>query len=101
VDLIFSDVGAQLSLQQHEYLSSRLSRLLSKAPEISAAAESSSGPATSIAVTSDDGFCITFYLYGYGDDESDAAPSLGHCAHLVQNALTQVTAAQRKGGITS
>ena len=106
VDLFFSDPAAQLDLEAYCATSSKLTRLLQKAPEVSAAAEfmvrrcyfhRSADPGSS-PEASDDGFCITFYLSGYGDDEDQARRRWAIGLELVQHALVQLT--QRvEGGI--
>jgi hypothetical protein len=39
-----------------------------------------------------DGFYITFYLFGYGDDEAEARQRWGIGLNLVENAIRQVAA---------
>jgi len=65
---------------------------LKKAPEIPAAAEFlirrcfyHSGPEVH------DGFYITFYLLGYGDDEKQAHQRWAIALKLVENAIRQAT----------
>src|SRR5436853_111575 len=45
---------------------------------------------------SDDGYCLTFYLNGYGDDEDSAKKSWAIGLKLVQNAVMQLSAAKNK-----
>ncbi len=112
VDLIFAGDEAQLSFEAHEQLVKRMSELLKKAPEISAAAEfivrrahyqqnERRGAETQRAVNSDgdagggdfvSGFYITFYLFGYGDDEDDARRRWAIALRLTGNAFLQVAA---------
>jgi hypothetical protein len=70
VDLLFSDASSRFSFAQHEQLAQMLTGFLRQAPEIPSAAEflirrcyyhDEKGI--------HDGFYITFYLFGYGDDE--------------------------------
>ena len=77
----------------------RLTKLLQRAPEISAAAEfvvhrcyyHPEG-----AADSETGYCITFYLHGYGDDEDEARRRWNVGLKLVENALVQLSAQQRR-----
>jgi hypothetical protein len=70
VDLLFSDPSSRFSFAQHEQLAQMLTGFLRQAHEIPAAAEflirrcyyhDEKGIR--------DGFYITFYLFGYGDDQ--------------------------------
>jgi len=106
VDLIFSEEGARLSLERHQELAESASRLLQRAPEIPAAAEfivrrcfyhelpepppPPSGPAPQ------EGFYLTFYLYGYGDDQQDAQRRWSIALKVVENLLLQLSASQRR-----
>lgn len=101
VDLIFVAMTEQTDFELHEATVKQLSRLLGKAPEVSAAAEfvirrcyfhRSADPADST-----DGCCITFYLSGYGDDEDQARRRWSIALDLVQNAIVQVTHAKQTG----
>jgi hypothetical protein len=100
VDLFFSDDEPRFSLERHEDLARRLATLLGRAPEISAAAEfiirrcfyQTSGNEDATA-----GFSITFYLFGYGDDESEARARWGIGLKLVGNAILQLSAARPAG----
>ena len=94
VDLFFSEEERRFSFQQHEELVRRLATLLGRAPQISAAAEfivrRCSYETQNQTVQ---GFSITFYLSGYGDDESEARQRWGIGLQLVGNAILQVSAA--------
>lgn len=90
VDLLFSD-ERRFSFSEHEQFVKNLTQLLKKAPEISAGAEflvrrcyfhSGDG--------SREGFYVTFYLFGYGHDESQARQQWGVGLKLTANALRQV-----------
>jgi hypothetical protein len=100
IDLIFSDAAPRLSFPKHEELARRMTELLGRAPRVSAAAEfvirrcyyhPDGAPDVS-----DHGFCITFYLHGYGDDEIEARQRWTIGLRLVQNALLQISAAYRR-----
>ena len=94
VDLLFSDELRRISLPEHEQMAARLTQLLRRVPEIPAAAEFlvrrchyHQEDKTS------DGFYITFYLFGYGDDESQAQQRWGIGLKLVENAIRQISVA--------
>ena len=99
VDLIFTDIAQRMALEKHESFTQSISKLLHKAPEISAAAEFVVRRCyfhlTDDMENSEDGFCVTFYLHGYGDDEDDAKKRWVIGLNLVQNALLQITARER------
>ena len=110
VDLFFVEPEARLALPPHQQMVERLTKLLKRAPDISAAAEfvirrcfyeaSAPGAAEAPAGADGDGvqegFCITCYLLGYGDDEPDAHRRWGIGMKLVENAILQVSA-ERSG----
>lgn len=99
VDLLFSDPAARFSFEQHEAFAAEASRLLHRAPEISAAAEfiirrcyyHQDGGAGAR-----DGFYFTFYLFGYGSDEDEARRRWGIALKVVENCLLQLSAAARR-----
>jgi hypothetical protein len=93
VDLVFSDEPRRFSFPEHEQMANRLTQLLRRVPEIPAAAE--------FLVRrchyhhedkTCDGFYITFYLFGYGDDESQAGKQWAIGLKLVENAIRQISA---------
>ncbi len=98
VDLVYVDEATRFSFERHEDSGKRMEELLKTAPEISAAAEfilrrcyfsrEAGEPAA--------GFYFTFYLFGYGDDEEEARRRWGVAMTLVQNALLQMSAEQRR-----
>jgi len=84
----------RLNLTEHEALAKKLCALLKRAPEIAATVELvirrcyfhlEHG-----AEESDDGFCITAFVTGFGDDEVEARRRWSIALTLVQNALVQV-----------
>jgi hypothetical protein len=91
VDILFSDHALRLAFEAHKKLAQSLAALLKRVPEIPAAAEFIvrrcfySGGKTS-------GFYITFYLFGYGDDEAQARQRWGIGLKLAENALLQLSA---------
>lgn len=101
VDLIFSQPEPRYSLPAHEQLVRAVCELLKRAPEISSAAEfcvrhcHCHGEG---AADSRQGFGVTFYLSGYGDDEAEARSRWNIGMKLVENALLQLSARMRKTG---
>jgi hypothetical protein len=90
VDLLFEG-PSRFSFPEHEQFAKRLVQLLKKAPEIPAAGEFlirrcyyHSG------LEIRDGFYVTFYLFGYGDDETQARQRWAIGSKLVENAIRQV-----------
>ncbi len=92
VDLLFSDEPKRFSFPEHEGLAKRLTQLLQRAPEIPVAADllirrcyyrEEEGIR--------DGFYITFYLFGYGDDEIQSRQRWAVGLKLVQNAIRQLS----------
>jgi hypothetical protein len=98
VDLFFSDVSKRFLFPQHEHLATRLVQLLQRAPEIPAAAEflirrcyyheKEEMPGQEEIR---DGFYITFYLFGYGDDEIQSRQRWAIGLKLVQSAIRQLS----------
>ena len=107
VDLVFAEATAKsseasetslaprLNLEDHEALAKDLCTLLKRAPEIAATVElvirrcyyrHEGDPEKS-----DDGFCITTYVSGFGGDEAEARRRWSIAITLVQNALVQVS----------
>ena len=92
VDLLFSDAGSRFSFPQHEQLAMRLTQLLQRAPEIPSAAEFLIRRCYYHGEEEiRDGFYITFYLFGYGDDEIQSRQRWAIALKLVQNAIRQLT----------
>jgi hypothetical protein len=95
VDLIFIAETDQVEFSLHESTAKNLSDLLRRAPEISAAAEFVVRRCyfrrSADLDESEDGYCITFYLYGYGDDEDQSRRRWALALEVVQNAVFQVT----------
>jgi hypothetical protein len=94
IDLLFSDEQKRFSFSGHEQMAARLTQLLRRVPEIPAAAE--------FLVRrchyhhedeTRDGFYITFYLFGYGDDEPQAQQRWAIGLTLVENAIRQISVA--------
>lgn len=99
VDLVFSDSEPRHSLPAHEHLARALSDLLKRVPEISCAAEFCIRHCYFHAPGGSDprqGFGITFYMFGYGDEEAEARSRWNIGMKLVENALLQLSAQQRR-----
>lgn len=100
VDLIFTEPARQMVLTEHEEFANALLTLLTKVPDFAAAADFVlrrcyyHRPHQS-PDHSDDGYCLTFYLNGYGDDEAGAKKSWSIGLKLVQNAVMQLSARWR------
>ena len=91
VDVLFSREALRCSFAEHEQFAKRITQLLKRVPEIPAAAEllvrrcfCRTGDETR------DGFYITLYLFGYGDDEPQARQRWAIALKLVENAIRQV-----------
>jgi len=87
-------IARRLSLEDHEALAKNLCALLKRAPEMPASVDlvirrcyyhHETNPEQS-----DDGFCITTYVSGFGEDEGEARRHWSIALTLVQHALVQV-----------
>ncbi len=96
VDLLFAADAPRFSFAQHEDWVKRLTKLLGRAPQISSAAEFVIRRCFYAQTGGDarEGFYVTFYLFGYGDDQEDARRRWGIGMKLVGNAILQLSAAQ-------
>jgi len=93
VDLLFADESSRFSFPGHEQFAQQLVKLLKKVPEIPAAAEFIIRRCYYHGEREiQDGFYITFYLFGYGNDEPQARQRWAIALNLVQNAIKQVCA---------
>jgi hypothetical protein len=91
VDLLFSDEHARFLFAEHERWANRLAALLKKAPELSAAAEFIIRRCYyHVADGVRDGFYITLYVFGYGEDEPQARQHWAIGLKLVENAIRQI-----------
>ncbi len=86
VDFLFTDDDARFSFPRHEDLARRLTQLLKRVPEIPAAAEFL---IRRCYYGEKAGFYITFYLFGYGDDEARARRQWTIGLKLAENAIRQ------------
>jgi hypothetical protein len=91
VDILSCDERMRFSFSEHEQWAKRLTELLKKAPEIPCAAEflirrcyyhDADGMS--------DGFYVTFYLFGYGEDEPQARQRWAIGLKLTENAIRQL-----------
>lgn len=98
IDLVFNQSEPRYSFPQHEELVRTLSGLLKRVPVISSAAEFAIRRChySDAPLEKQDGFGITFYLSGYGNDEDTARGHWNIGLRLVENALLQLSATQRK-----
>jgi hypothetical protein len=92
VDILFSEESKRRSFVEHEQFAKKLTQLLKKTPEIPAAAELlirrfyyHAGQEIR------DGFFITFYLFGYGDEPLQARQRWAIALKLVENAIRQMS----------
>jgi hypothetical protein len=98
VDLFFSDGAKRFSFPQHEQLAKQLTKLLQRAPDMPVAVEflirrcyyheQEEAPGEEEIR---DGFYITFYLFGYGDDEAKSRQNWVIGLKLLQNAIRQLS----------
>ena len=99
VDLFFSDEAKRFSFPQHEQLAKQLTKLLQRAPDMPVAVEffirrcyyheDEEAPGEEEIR---DGFYITFYLFGYGDDEAKSRQNWVIGLKLVRSAIRQLSA---------
>jgi hypothetical protein len=93
IDLLFSGEPRRCSLPDHELIAKNLSQLLSRAPEIPAAAEFLIRRCYYRYANdrTEEGFYITFYLFGYDADETQARQRWAIGLKLVENAILQLS----------
>jgi hypothetical protein len=91
VDLVRTSPSARFSFEDHENLLKKLVALLQRVPESPASAEfllrrcyyhQTAGVR--------DGFYVTFYLFGFGEDEAKARRQWEIALKLVRNALSKL-----------
>lgn len=96
VDVVFQEPALQTSQARHEQFGQALCELLARAPELPCAAELVlrrcyfHDPVAPGA--SRDGYCLTLYVTGYGEEEEQARQRGGIALRLVQNAIAQIFA---------
>lgn len=90
VDILFSQETLRYSFADHEQFAKRVTQLLKRVPEIPAAAELLIRRCFyHVTDKIQQGFYITFYLFGYGDDEPQARQRWAIALKLVENAIRQ------------
>lgn len=97
VDVVFSEIDARLSRSRHEQFVKRLVELLRRAPEIPSSAEAcvrrcffGKDNDNDKASAVQEGFYVTAYVSGYGNDEATARQNWGVGLKLVGNAILQI-----------
>ena len=99
VDFLFSDPPNRYSFPKHEQFARRITELLKRVPEIPASAEFLLRRCYYHQQNSAEireGFYITFYLFGYGEDEKQACQRWALALRLVGNAIRQLSASPAK-----
>ena len=97
VDFVFTQEDARFSFAEHEQLATRVTQLMKRVPEIPAAAELIIRRCFyHTTERMRDGFYVTLYLFGYGDDESQARQRWAIALKLVENAVRQISAEATK-----
>jgi hypothetical protein len=92
VDLLFSDECARFFFPGYEQWAKQLTGQLKKTSEIPAAAEFLIRRCYyQVADGVRDGFYITFYIFGYGEDEPQARQRWAMGLKLVENAIRQMS----------
>jgi hypothetical protein len=94
VDLVFSNIDYRRSLPFHELFAKQLVELLRRTPETPSSAELSVRRCYfHTEAEPGEGFYITVYASGYGDDQARARQNWGIGLKLVGNAVLQLSAA--------
>ncbi len=92
IDLLFTQESSRSSFEEHEQFAKRVTQLLKRVPEIPAAAELLIRRCFyHVEDEVQEGFYITFYLFGYGDEESQARQRWAIALKLVENAIRQAS----------
>jgi len=106
VDLIFTDRSSWRTFAGHENFAKRIARLLRRAPDLPSSAEfivrrcrygPKAGDGSGSESEASEGFYLTFYAFGYGDDEDEARRRWGIGLKVAENALLQLSALHRRG----
>jgi hypothetical protein len=91
VDILFSQEASRCSFAEHAQFAKRISQHLKQVPEIPAAAELLIRRCfCHVGDEIQEGFYITLYLFGYGDNEAQARQRWAIALKLVENAIRQV-----------
>ena len=95
VDLLFADEPSRFSFAAHEQFVKQITELLKRVPEIPASTEFLVRRCfyhSPLSGETRDGFYITHYLFGYGNDEAQARRQWAIGIKLVENAIRQISA---------
>ena len=93
VDLVVTDIDRRQSFAFHELFAKRLTELLRKTPETPSAVETCVRRCYfSLEGKTQEGFYLTVYVSGYGDDEARARQNWGIALKLTANAVLQLSA---------
>jgi hypothetical protein len=92
IDLLFSKESSRFSFEQHEAAVRQLTKILQQSPELPASAECLVRRCYyHVEKEVEEGFYITFYLFGYGDDETEARQRWGDALKLALQAIQQLS----------
>jgi hypothetical protein len=95
VDVVFCETDARLSRQRHEQFAKKLVELLRRAPELPSSAEACVRRCFFDHNSEvQEGFYVTLYVSGYGDDEASARQRWGVGLKLAGNAVVQASLAK-------
>ena len=95
VDLLFANRADRFSFEVHERLLKKLTALLRQVPEIQASTEFLLRRCFYHEnVTVRDGFYVTFYLFGYGEDEGKARRQWEIGLKVVSHAIGQLSSSR-------
>jgi len=93
VDIVFSAEDRRFSFPLHELLAKRLVELLRKTPETPSSAEACVRRCFFRRMDNVvEGFYVTLYVTGYGDDAARARKTWGIASRLAANAILQLSA---------
>jgi hypothetical protein len=95
VDLLFADEPSRFSFDAHEQFAKQMTKLLKRVPEIPASSEFLVRRCfyhSSETAEPRDGFYVTHYQFGYGNDEAQARQQWAIGMKLVENAIRQISA---------
>jgi hypothetical protein len=93
VDLLFPPGDSRFSFAEHEQLARRIAQLLKPVPEVSAAVELIIRRCFfHLGGEISEGFYITVYVSGYGDDELQARQRWATALKRMENAIRQISA---------
>jgi hypothetical protein len=96
VDLLFANSADRFSFEVHERLLKKLTALLRQVPEIPASTEFLLRRCFFHEnATLRDGFYVTFYVFGYGEDEGIARRQWEIALKLVGHAIDQLSSRDR------